>query len=392
MAENNDYMKTEPLPEEQIDEMEDEDVFETVGKTKSEDEVAAEVLKEADEDKNESAKDSKRETISAFVGTTQADIMQRRAEDAERLRRKHERDDYLKTMGALRTAMETGKYVTGMAAGVTLKTNPNDPNGRKVVVLDCLIHAKYVVHIVFDELFRANPMIGASDGVGKNSIEHRETQMARKFKGQPITFLVTQIYFNPSDMTDYTIIGSRRDALKKYEKANWPYIKENSKQLGTVVSVSSKGALINVYGVDCHIRTNEVTYRYLEDLRTFLSAGQEVEVKVTDIEKDQQGNYSASISMKDRELESARNRAGLIQRNLQTDMDVTYFRGGDSDTSMIGWLPLYEMPAIATYISANALWKTVVPGTRVHVIVTRVTKSGMVRCVCIGVEENDRLR
>ena len=73
-------------------------------------------------------------------------------------------------------------------------------------------------------------------------------------------------------------------------------------------------------------------------------------------------------------------------------MDVTYFRGGNSDTSMIGWLPLYEMPAVATYISANALWKAIVPGTRVHVIVTRVTKSGIVRCVCIGVEENDRLR
>jgi small subunit ribosomal protein S1 len=120
-------------------------------------------------------------------------------------------------------------------------------------------------------------------------------QRWRKMMGQPISVCVIEV-----DRESDRLILSERIASAESERSIMEGIEEGKVYTGRVNSLADFGAFININGADCLVHLSELSWDHIEHPREVLEVGQEVKVKVINVDRDKK-------------------RIGLSVRALQSD-------------------------------------------------------------------------
>jgi ribosomal protein S1 len=115
-----------------------------------------------------------------------------------------------------------------------------------------------------------------------------------QFKDQELTFVITE--FN---LKKNRIIGNRRILIEKEKSAKLSEVFETLQvgdvKQGVVKNITDYGAFINVDGVDGLVHISELSWGRIRSPKDVIKVGDEVKVRVLDINKDKQ---KISLSMK----------------------------------------------------------------------------------------------
>lgn len=116
-----------------------------------------------------------------------------------------------------------------------------------------------------------------------------------QFEGQTYTFKILEI-----DPNERQLILSRKVLLQAEQaqerEAALESLEEGSTIKGTVVRLTNFGAFVNVGGVDGLVHISEISHERIEHPKDKLSTGDEVEVKVLSVDREQE---RISLSIKD---------------------------------------------------------------------------------------------
>ena len=315
-------------------------------------------------------------------------VRERLAANKDREKRRQEREIFLTGWGALETAMRNSKILSAMITGVETKRETGQ------VLMTMIIEGRYKAVIPFREFYRDYPIDeNTIEPRGRNSRVNRERRFAKKQKGQTVPFVVTNMDLNRDDFTDHAIICSRKKALAILEKINYEpqrdghtNIEEDEIYESTIISIGDHGLWVNLAGIDCHMELRDITFRYVYDLERIYTPGSKLRVKVEKITRDDDGNHYVQLNAKAAELESAKEKEYLLAIGTETDMVITAVNFKKT-ILFLGWLPYYEMPAIASYVPAEALEDRTLSGYTARVQVVRFGENGMVICICTGLEK-----
>lgn len=119
------------------------------------------------------------------------------------------------------------------------------------------------------------------------------------FLGQEISFIVTNI-----DKKNNLFIASRNKAIEKQSNQAWHNLEEGQvktaiarriikrNQDGNSVNI---GIQVEIEGIEALLPVQEITYGWIDDLNDFAQPGDEIQVKITAIDKE---NQKLSISAK----------------------------------------------------------------------------------------------
>lgn len=131
--------------------------------------------------------------------------------------------------------------------------------------------------VLYKNLIRIFIPISLSE-VGKN--EDIET-----YKGKTIRFRIIE-----DDEKAKKIIGSIKDVVeeekRKKEEEFWNTIEVGKKYLGTVTSISDYGAFVDIGGAQGLLHISEMTWGRNQKPRDILQDGQQIEVKVKELDKE----------------------------------------------------------------------------------------------------------
>ena len=96
------------------------------------------------------------------------------------------------------------------------------------------------------------------------------------------------------------VIGSVRVILeaarKEKEEKFWAEAEVGKKYQGTVKSLTSFGAFVDIGGVDGLVHISQIAYKHVEKPEDELTVGQEIQAKVTELDLD---NKKISLSIKE---------------------------------------------------------------------------------------------
>ena len=314
-------------------------------------------------------------------------VRQRVAANKEREQRRQERETFLSGWAGLETAMKNNKILTAQITGVETKIEIEQ------VLLSVIIDKRYKASIPFRELYRDYPIDERTiEERGRNSRLNRERRFAKKFKGQTVPFCITHMELNKDDFTDHSIMCSRKKAIGILEQINYEpqrdghtNIEEGGVYDATILTIGKQGMWVNLAGVDCHMELRNITHQYVYDLERIYKPGTPLKVLVEKITKKDSG-YVAELNAKAAELESAKERSYLLDIGTETDMIITAINTKKT-ILFLGWLPYYEMPAIASYVPPDAVEFRTTSGDTARVQVVEFGQNGMVICRCTGLEQ-----
>lgn len=115
--------------------------------------------------------------------------------------------------------------------------------------------------------------------------------------GSEIDFVVTRM--PASEEEGPYAGGSRVDSMYRsrvyfwfgYTSANLPLINEGDRVKARIVAVFRTGIRIEIFGVETFIPNHDLSYSYLQDARKQYATGQELEVIITSIDRNQGNDY-----------------------------------------------------------------------------------------------------
>ena len=124
----------------------------------------------------------------------------------------------------------------------------------------------------------------------------REAAMS-ELLGKTVRLKITEV-----DHRRKRVVGSIRDVARKErrEKANqiWAEIEEGNKYTGTVKSMTSYGAFVDIGGVDGMVHVSEISWERISKPSDALNIGDTVEVRVLKVDKE---NHKISLGIRDPE-------------------------------------------------------------------------------------------
>lgn len=131
----------------------------------------------------------------------------------------------------------------------------------------------------------------------KNRLEPAE------YVGRTLTFIITEFKNEGKNI----IVSNRKfeeqkedDKIKSLSKT----IHEGDVVKGTVKSIQSYGAFVDVNGFQALLPVSEISHQRVEDVSAFLSTGQEIEAKVIKTEWNESKPERSRVSLSLKELES----------------------------------------------------------------------------------------
>ena len=131
--------------------------------------------------------------------------------------------------------------------------------------------------------------------IPSSQVSNRFIEDLSVFKGQELEFNIIEM-----DRVKRRIIGGRKDLVEKEiaakKAALFETIAVGSKIAGTVSRLTDFGAFVDLGGVDGLIHISEMSWGRISNPREVLKEGQEVEVFVLDVDKE---NGKISLSLKD---------------------------------------------------------------------------------------------
>lgn len=190
-------------------------------------------------------------------------------------------------------------------------------------------------------------------GTSSEALHHQKNFMTNSI-GTKIPFVLTS--FVVDEETGMAVgTGSRIQGLKKeWKKYFGPTpdydIRPDTEVVATVLAVGRFNLYLTVCGMDCTIKAKYLTYRYIQDCRDLYKPGQQIRMKVSEVDlsdpKKPELKFNALVYEKDR---CKRNAARLSKGTVHIGTVVTISRNTTSDkpTSNVRlWLNDVEAPAI----------------------------------------------
>ena len=328
-------------------------------------------------------------------------VIRAKAENAsEQKEKRKERAEFLSEWGSLQSAMHNGIYMEEIVAGVEEIPEYDE------IFLSFFIKEKYRCLMPFSEIFREDMGIDMSTvdktiKKGKDSLINRKKQMARKFIGIKVPFVITNMELkNIEYPEDHLILASRRKALAIIEKINYEpkkkapaNIQEGNIEIGTIVNLAANGMLINVGGVDTLMPLHQITHRFVFNLyqEKQYQPGQNIRVIVTSIKHDPNVGYVITVNAKNIELLEAKKYSYKLPKNKKAECNMIVTNGFLSPTlecvMFNGWLERYNMPALAMFVPTGAMKDPIHPGRVVRVKIGKQRPDGKVECVVTRIED-----
>jgi len=172
------------------------------------------------------------------------------------------------------------------------------------------------VDVMKDALEQGLPVEGKVTGVNKGGLEIElsgvrafcpksqfELQRVEDFQpfvGQTFAFLVTKVEGGPRP----DVVVSRRSLLERERKAAAAELRKTLKVgtvvRGTVTNLKDYGAFVDLGGIEGMLHVSELAFQRVRDPREILTAGDQIDVKVIDIQPahDQSRGDRISLSLK----------------------------------------------------------------------------------------------
>lgn len=108
------------------------------------------------------------------------------------------------------------------------------------------------------------------------------------------------------DRESKSVVGSRKEAMLRKRQTFYmdetvegrPHIYENRIVQARVIGVSEKAIRVEVFGVECPIVASRISWEWIGDVRDKYHIGDQVLVRVTEIQKDDVENISITADMK----------------------------------------------------------------------------------------------
>ena len=113
----------------------------------------------------------------------------------------------------------------------------------------------------------------------------------RNMLGASIDFIIIEI-----DETSNIAIASRKKAMEIKQKIEFEKYFKDDIVKATVISIGIKHIKVNCLGKDINLRIDDLAYGYMQDVNEFYSIGDEIEVKILEIDKE---NYNLKLSVKE---------------------------------------------------------------------------------------------
>ena len=328
-------------------------------------------------------------------------VIRAKAENAsEREQRRRERAEFLSEWGSLQSAMHNGIYMEEVVAGVEEIPEYDE------VFLSFFVKEKYRCLMPFSEIFREDmgidmKTVDPSIRKGRDSLINRKKQMARKFIGVRIPFVITNMELDNIEYPeDHLILTSRKTALAIIEKINYEpkkkspaLIKEGNVETGTIVNLAANGMLINVGGVDTLMPLHQITHRFIFNLyqEDKYKPGHNIKVMVTSIKHDPKYGYMIEVNAKSIELLDAKKLSYKLPKNKKAEFNMIVTSGFMSPTTNAvmfnGWLERYDMPALAMFVPTGGIKDPIHPGRVVRVKIGKQRPDGKVECVVVRIED-----
>ena len=361
----------------------------TTAKSKASDEPKAET-------KNETKKPASRNEALAAM---------RQREEA-REERRTDREQFFAGWSALNTAMKTRRIVNGTVAGVeeiNLAGTEREKESR-TVALAVIIGGIYKVIIPFDEIYRDDPIdrstVNLETNAGRDSLVARQKQMAEKLFGISIPFLITFMAKNDNAQYaqdgDYSIGGSRKQAIEIIEKANYEprrgadaIITEGSYTGAYITAIGHFSVSVNVGGIDTQIPLRNLTFRYVNELQTagLYKVGDTINVCVSSVKKRADGAHVIVVNAKGAELEAAKKNKGILPIGTRVIGVLTSVRPSRTYPNrivMTAYLSGYAIPALVRAMPPDAIGHLPQSGDEVRLTIEGFNDAGFALATCRG--------
>lgn len=189
-------------------------------------------------------------------------------------------------------ASQEGLILTGTVSSVEMSS--------KMGPVANIMYRGYKI-IIPSKLFKHFPKY--DDTMGYQSEQHMQLVIMRKHLMAEVDFMV---YPNSQsvDEVEQIAIASRIAAMNQKKKAYWIDKDKRGKTIITngltvearVINVPSSCAVVEIWGVEFKIPTNELSWRVLRDASTAFEPGQIILVKIDNIQIDEKGVVSAYVS------------------------------------------------------------------------------------------------
>ena len=118
-----------------------------------------------------------------------------------------------------------------------------------------------------------------------------ERKYLRNMLGANIDFVILEI-----DELRECAVASRKKAMEIKQKIEFNKYFEDDIVKAKVISIGIKHIKVNCLGLDLNLRIDDLAYGYIEDVNEFYSVGDEINVKIIEIDKE---NYKLKVSAKE---------------------------------------------------------------------------------------------
>lgn len=311
--------------------------------------------------------------------------------------------------GSLQSAKRSRQIVRGVVSGVQPSLDPK----VEMVFLTVMYQKQIKVLIPFSEIARTYILDSAYDkdgkavaddkrkkavekrqNQGKDSIIFRQNQLASKYIGVEIPFVITHMSMDhkTKELRNYLVIGSRKQAIEQQERNNYvskgktpARIQVDKTYDADIISVGINAVWVNLGGVDARIALKDLTFKWTPSVKELFEVGDVLRVHVKNIITESDGTHNLELSAKDVELEDAKEREHILALDTITTATITStsISREDDSVTILGWLDMYDMPCIAKFIRGDMIMLRA--GQRIRVKVKSFGQNGMVMCSCKGV-------
>lgn len=285
---------------------------------------------------------------------------------------------------------------------VTVTSSYAEDDGRDGILPTLYAQALYksadgrtfiTVNIPFSEMVRDSQIapISAdemSSRRGRRVYLARQRTILENFYGLETSVIITDI------RRDGFITASRREALIRMEYNNFsgsdPRIKEGDIINGRVISVSSRGILLNIGGVDTLMRWYRLTYRYCPtgSFAKFYRMNDELPVQILGIREDRNHNHYIQATHRVFELERAKKvSADYLREGQNVTCTVTTINSDVNIAHVQMIINGYNVPAFSSMVMPRLNARGLQPGNSLRCTITHLLPSGYARVIVRGIAE-----
>lgn len=287
-------------------------------------------------------------------------------------------------------------------------------NGKNALFLVLLNKNGMKFLMLFDHIYKHYPIDLSTikheldTPEGQIKLLQRQRAMAEKLFGLVVPFIILRMdanNLNPEN--EYTILVSRKEALKIYEEVNYEpdengkaLIEKGSEVDCIITAIGRHTVAVDVGGVDTTIPIRDLTFRYISsprELKELYQVGQKLRVKVYYIgTEDIKVTYADKtiiekkrivlVSAKEAELREAKARQSMLISVGMTCTGVitSVNKNRDGKVRIFLWLNQFEMPAVSLSMPALKSGKALIAGDQVRLKILAIREDGLLVVQCRG--------